>query len=138
MDLKTVREGFELMERGMRKLNGGPLDYYITRLTNCYQLLLDKYAPFQIGDRVVLTETLEIKPDSGWYSYRHFLVKGAIGIVREVDADTDGFSAGIEFEDESWIPDFDSPSQGIVKGTKVPIKDKHQFWLHERHLVKIP
>lgn len=138
MDLKTVREGFALMEQGMRKLNGGPLDYYVTRLMDCYELLLDKYAPFKVGDRVVLTETPYIESESGWYSSKHFLVKGAEGIVREVAANRNGFNAGVEFLNQSWIPTSDSLSQGIIKGVPVPLKEPYIYHFNEKYLVKVP
>jgi hypothetical protein len=140
VDIATIREGFELIEKGMRKLNGGPMDYYITNLTDCYQLLLDKYAPFKVGDRVLLTETPDIDKSSGWYSCRHFLVKGAIGTVRQVDVDKNGFAGYVEFDQESWIPDFDSESQGIKKGVKVmtPPERRHIYGFKEHKLVKIP
>lgn len=125
------------MEQGMRKLNGGPLDYYVTRLMDCYDLLLDKYAPFKIGDHVLLTETPTIEPSSGWYSSKHFLVKGAEGIVREVNVDKNGFSAGVEWLAQSWIPEHDMLSQGIKKGVPVPLKEPYIYHFAEKWLVRV-
>lgn len=132
MDIETVKKGFDLMEQGMRILGGGPMDYYVRRLTECYDLLLEKYAPFKVGDRVMLKKTPAINPhDSwGWMSSKHFLVKGAVGTVQYVEASKRGFSAGIVFDDESWVDD---------KGVVHPIEEKnrHTFAFSEDSLVTL-
>ena len=137
MDLTNFREGMDMIEKGMRKFQGGPFDYYLRKLTECHDLLIDKYAPFRVGDRVFLTEAPRITPDKspGWLGCEHFLVRGAAGTVREVDVDGRGFSAAVEFDDESWICDF-----GADKGKVMPIEPeaRHTFHFPERMLARIP
>lgn len=135
MDLKPYREGLDLIQQGMRKLNGGPMDWYLRKLGECHDLLLSKYAPFHVGGRVFLTETPRIEADSGWARSAHFLVRGAVGTIREVDVDGRGFSAAVEFDDESWVCDF-----GADKGKVMPIEPecRHTYHFHERMLARLP
>jgi len=46
-----------------------------------------QFAPFEVGDRVVLMDAPEItQADSpGWMGYRHLVVNGAKAVVREVE-----------------------------------------------------
>lgn len=37
---------------------------------------------FKEGDQVRLTRTIDADKDGGWYRFRHFLVKGSTGVVR--------------------------------------------------------
>lgn len=66
------------------------------------------HSPFQPGDRVILAAPPRItERDSwGWMAHRHYLVKGAVGTVREIDwsGGADGhFRCAVEFDGESWI-----------------------------------
>jgi hypothetical protein len=129
MNIENVKRGVKLIQDGIGVLSAGPLEYYLRKLIECQELLVTKYAPFKVGDRVILTKTPDInsKDSWGWMGSKHFLVKGAHGTVRSVDVDGRGFSASVEFDDESWIaPD------GCIN----PIKDKHVFGFHEDYLVR--
>lgn len=133
MDIERVKRGFKLMEEGMQILGGGPLDFYTRKLVECYDLLIDRYSPHKVGDRVVLCRTPEISPKKshGWMGSKHFLVKGAAAVVREVSADARGFSYELEFEGESWI-DRDG------KESPIPAKDRHVFHFGEEWIVGVP
>lgn len=128
MDIETVKKGFKLMEDGMRILGGGPLDFYVRKLTECYDLLISRYAPFKIGERVILTKTPEIGSVDrwGWLGSKHFLIKGAVGSVTFVEADGDGFRFSVVFDDDSWIDHH---------GVKQPTKEKGHFGFREDYLV---
>jgi hypothetical protein len=102
MNIDNVVEGARLIRQGISILDGGPLEYYLERLAGCYRFLLT-LAPLQPGARISLTETPEIRHDSGWFGSKHFLVKGAQGTVRAVHATYDGFTYDVEFDDDSWI-----------------------------------
>jgi hypothetical protein len=133
IDPKEVKKALSLIDEGLNVLRRGPADWYVSRLVECYELLLNKYAPFRVGDRVVLTEAPDIteRTAPGWMHSRHFLVKGAMGVVREVDVCARGFSGAIAFDDESWI-DRDG------KANPVEPDRRHVFNLHERLLVRVP
>jgi hypothetical protein len=104
MNTNDIREAARLIKQGMAILDGGPLEYYLERLSRCYDFLLT-LAPLQPGTRVMLTETPVIteRESSGWYGSKHFLVQGALATVRAVHADHDGFSYDVEFDEDSWI-----------------------------------
>jgi hypothetical protein len=50
-----------------------------------YKRALTSLAPFQVGDKAELTQTLEIGLDSGWYPYRDWFVIGAPVTIVDVD-----------------------------------------------------
>lgn len=135
MDLTLFREGLDLIEKGMRKMQGGPMDWYLRKLIECHELLLTKYAPFCVGDRVFLTETPRIDAEKapGWMHAAHFLVRGATGTVREVSVDGSGFSAQVEFDDESWIPR-GGPNKGVPQPTEP--RDRSTFGFKEKMLAR--
>lgn len=138
MNPEVIKDGCRLIEDGMRKLNSGPLSYYLKNLVGCYELLLSRFAPFHVGDRVILTRTPDIGPESGWHSSKHFLVKGAHGTVMSVECDGTDFSASVMFDDESWLPNQDFAHCGAKKGVPVPTaeKDRHTYHFRESWLVK--
>ncbi len=64
-----------------------------------------KLCPFADGARVRLRETPEISDVTapGWRGAKHFLVKDALGTVRD-RAFFDGvFFIGVVFDDETWV-----------------------------------
>lgn len=104
MNTSDIREAASLIKQGMSILDGGPLEFYLERLSRCYDFLLT-LAPLQPGARITLAATPVITEleRSGWWGARHFLVEGAVGTIRAVHADADGFSYDVEFDDDSWI-----------------------------------
>jgi hypothetical protein len=70
-----------------------------------FRVGLLKRAKFQTLSRVYLKETPEIteKKSWGWLSYKHFLIKGATGIVREVDFWSDKFVYAVEMDNQTWV-----------------------------------
>lgn len=107
MDIDRINEGAQLIKDGMALLGHGPLDYYLKRLTACYNLLLT-LAPYKVGDRVRLTRTPEISNTKswGWMCGKHFLVTGAIATVSSVSSDGTGFDYGLTFDEDSWMESF--------------------------------
>lgn len=100
------------------------------KLQEYAQGLFDR-APFKVGDRVRLTETPDINPETswGWMCAKHFLVKGAVATVTSVDFREGKFNALCAFDDETWKDD---------KGVLHP-KDRvshFQFW--ETKLERVP
>lgn len=101
MNLEKVRKGYALLKEGMEVLGGGPLDYYLMRLADCYELLLT-YAPFQVGTSVMLNRTPVIDEHTnwGWYGFRHLFLQHKRATVVEIEADKDGFRYQITFDEQ--------------------------------------
>lgn len=132
MDIERIKQAFKDIEKGINSLKSGPLTYYMQKLTGAYDLLLSpRFAPFQVGDTVILTKDAKIdRPDHGWQCSKHFLIKGAVGKMISVDVDEDGYSGYVQFENDSWI---DPKSQ---KETLRAPKDRGNYTFHEDYLVR--
>lgn len=105
MNIGPVKEAAKLMREAMSHLANGPLEFYLEEMAACYDLLMTRYAPFKVGDRVELSCTPNITPQTahGWMACKHFLVEGSKGTVREATCGSGGFRFGIVFDDDSWI-----------------------------------
>lgn len=125
----TVGEGLEMIQNGLRRMERGPVSYYLEKLTGYAELLFDRFAPFKPGWRVALVASPKNcnDEDDGWYSCRHFLVPGATGTVESIDAGKDGFWVCVVFDRETWID---------REGVEQPVTQKHTFCLHESMLEK--
>lgn len=90
---KAINEGVQMIADGMNRIGTNDYKYQIEKLVACYELLLGRFAPAHVGDRVALSKTPEITPEKapGWMGSKHFLVKGAQGTVKDVDVDGKGF-----------------------------------------------
>jgi hypothetical protein len=111
--IKDIVSGLEDVRDAMSVLNsvlsGGPASYYYERLIDYYQGCMAA-AKFKKGDRVQLREDA-----TGWDHCKHFLVKGAVGTVEEVDYYMGEYRYDIEFDNETWI---DRHGVKRVPGTK--------------------
>jgi hypothetical protein len=81
-----------------------PKDYDIERISEYIQGLFS-HAKFHIGDRIKMSKTYPINSEDswGWMPYKHILVEGSKGIVRERDWTNGAFIYSIEFEEKSWV-----------------------------------
>jgi len=70
-----------------------------------YRAGLLSRSPLQVKDRAILIETPVIndKESWGWLGAKHFLIKGAMATVKEVDFYKGKFIFGLKFDDDSWI-----------------------------------
>jgi hypothetical protein len=128
--MEKLKAGMEHIREAQYCFSAGPLEFWLKDLMECHDLLVRKYAPFKVGDRVILTRTPAIEADKnhGWLSYKHFLIKGAKATVQDVSVHGDGFFAHVWFDDESWID---------RNGNAVAVANKSQFRFHEDDLVRI-
>lgn len=126
--VETIKEAANHLEKGMSLLRTGPLHYYLRKMTDSVEYLLNRCSPFKVGDLVELAETPVIDGDvaPGWMSSRHFLVEGAKATVRSVDCDGDGLYFGVCFEEETCI----------YNGQKRPVTSRHIYTFRERFLRK--
>ena len=99
--------------------------YKFKTVLTTYSQLFDRFCPYKIGDRVQLTKTSAIEKKSGWYSSRHFLIKGSIATVESCDFRDGLFWFNLAFDDESWIDD---------RGEARPASTRHTFGFSENFL----
>lgn len=105
MNIERVLEGAKKLREAMDLLSIGPLEHTLTCLLLAQDLLFTKYAPFKVGDRVELARTPVIteKVAFGWIGSKHFLVEGAVGVVRSLEVFSDGrLRVNVAFDNESW------------------------------------
>lgn len=120
--MKKLAEAQELLSRG-------PASFYVEQMVGAYDYLMERFAPFKVGDRVMLLKTPSPMP-SGWEHCRHFLVPGAYATVHQLSCDGNGFRVEVEFLDESWIN-----SAGEV----IPMEPdrRHTFSFSDTSFVKV-
>lgn len=116
-----------LMDEAHELLRKGPLSFYLREMSAAYELLMSRYAPFKVGDRVKLAKTPDITPEHapGWMSCRHFLVQGAIATVSDARCGEGGFRFDVMFDGETWLD---------REGVERPISEKHTFTFREASL----
>jgi hypothetical protein len=129
MNIDNVKQAAEHLGKAMSLLQRGPIDYYLTELVGAAEYCKEHYSPFKVDDRVILCKAPVLEEGHGWYPSRHFLVKGAKGVVKEVDLGSKGFSFSVVFEDESYLD-----RDGKIHPT--PEDRRHHFGFRETSLVK--
>jgi hypothetical protein len=74
----------------------------IDYLAKCAKMLFDNN-PIKVGSIVVLKKSPEItqRGSPGWWHFRNFLVKGIVGIVKDIDIST--FDVGTFFYRVEWF-----------------------------------
>ena len=106
------------------------IDYKVKSIANSYQEMFDRFCPFQINGKVVLSKAVDFAKAPSWESSKHFLVEGAIATIINRDFRNKLYVFGVEFEKDSWID---------VKGTIHEYKpeDRHLFYISELSLIKL-
>lgn len=88
MDINNLKEAMQLQSRAQSILNSGLMSHYVEDLVAAYELLLTKFAPFKVGDKVRLKRNLT----EGWAPVWHpILVEGVPGVVKKVECGRKGF-----------------------------------------------
>lgn len=100
MDIDKVRKAAALMREAQDLLSHGPLDFYLTEMAAAYDILMTRYAPFKVGDRVRLKDTPDINEAVryGWLACKSLLVAGATGVIVRADCGSYGFFFGVVFD----------------------------------------
>lgn len=109
-------------------LSQGPASYYVEQFIGAYEYLMANFAPFKVGDKVVLVKAPNPMP-SGWAHCEHFIKVGATAEVRNVECSAKGFSVEVHFDDESWI----NNAKAVI-----PVDDKHVFTFSDKAFLKLP
>lgn len=128
MEIERLKEAMGHLRAAQDIFNGGPLDYYLRKLTGAYEYLLT-LSPFKVGDRVQLADTPTITPKKswGWMPYKHYLVKGSIARVATIEADEQGFSYELQFENASHID-----HRGVESIDPEPIEKRGTFYFRSK------
>ena len=130
---KYVEEFQELYEacKDLEKKIPSECGWKLNEVLNSYKSLYDRFCPFKVGDRVELSHDPKISKDNapGWMPCRHFLIKGAKGIIRGRSYYKENFVFEVEFDDESWIDRDGNVRLASERG-------KHVFSFSEKMLVK--
>jgi len=119
-------EGREKFNEASKVLSGGPDTYYFGKVEAYASALFDRFAPFKIGDKVKIVKAPNT--DNDWHHCKHFLIKGAVGTVDDVDYRNNLFVAHIVWDIETWIN---------RDGCETPVKEKHTFLMSENQIVRI-
>lgn len=83
------------------------ITWHLKKVEGYATALFERFCPFKVGDKVKLTRTPEITETKawGWMGSKHFLVKGAVATVREIDyrSESNCFEYWLEFDNDSFI-----------------------------------
>lgn len=114
------------------RLSGGPASFYFERVKGYVNGLFNRFAPFKVGDRVKLVDDIPMTDDNpGWHHCAHFLKKGEMAVVKDVDYVDDykggRFVAECIFDNETYKDD-----EGNLHPTS-----KHLFSISEKWLEKV-
>ncbi len=98
MDLLKQRDLLKEFKEHLTQVSASGLGYSInatgwsllSELERSLDLLI-QMSPFNVGDLVKLTEDIDIKRRSGWYTYRLMLRKGVAGTITEIDTGNNGY-----------------------------------------------
>ena len=128
--LELYLEGQEQFRKAENILKRGPHSFYERKMIAYIETLFDRFAPFKEGDRVKIVKAP--KCDGGWSCYKDLMVKGAKGVVTDVDLDSETkvFTAYVKWDNESY-----TDMNG--KKRKIPEKDRHVFLMNENQIKKI-
>jgi hypothetical protein len=131
---ENFTKAMEKIAAAQELLSRGPASYYVTEMTGAYEYLMDKFAPFKDGDKVMLKERPDPMP-SGWSGSAHFLVRGALATVKEIECGPKGFRVDVIFDDESWIrEDWAAKTKEVVPTEP---ESRHMFGFSDSAFVKV-
>lgn len=90
---EKILEGFERIKEGVQILGRGPMSHYLEELIACHQLLVTRFTPFRVGDKVRLTKTpvIDGQNSHGWIPYKKNLVAGVEGTISAISVGCGGF-----------------------------------------------
>ena len=98
-NLDGIKKAWKLIQAAEEALGQGPASFYFEELLASYDLLMSRFCPYKVGERVILrmTPIIENTHSPGWLPYKSFLVKGALGVICSAECGRDGFIFSVEF-----------------------------------------
>ena len=126
-DLKDIARLAREFSKSISGACGGSFEWGMTEMAESYLSMFERFCPFQIGDRVEMLRDVEVKESSGWYTCRHFLIRGGKATINNRGYSNGKFSFDVVFDDETWIDG---------NGDEKPVHTKHTFGLNETYFRK--
>jgi hypothetical protein len=65
--------------------------------------MFERFCPFKVDEEVVISKPIDFSKAPGWTHSQHFLVVGAVAVVKTRDYRNGLFVFGVEFLEDSWI-----------------------------------
>lgn len=78
--MESVASHFNEIQNLLRQ---GPIEFYLKKLAEHSEALLTKFAPFKVGDQVIVSKEIECK--GSWRGCEKTLQIGAVGTVKNID-----------------------------------------------------
>lgn len=91
-----ILEGVEKLNEGSKILSQGPLSFYMEELLACFDLLINRFSPYKVGDKVILNYTPVVE-GTGWSCFKGKLEKGIEGEVKEIGCGKGGLRYQVVF-----------------------------------------
>lgn len=136
----SLAEDLNAVMDKVHKYRSSSYIYHLRCLIAAKNLLLNKYLPIKKGDRVKLVKNVNIDDAPGWAGCKHFLVKGALATVANVEVRC-SVAKQIENYEESIAYDliFDNESYIDHNGQLCMTEEdhKHTFCFGESMLEKL-
>jgi len=129
-DLSKIVEASKAFSETLSRACGGSLNYGIDKVVESYLSMYDRFCPFKVGDRVMLSKTPDLSNSPGWQHCEHFLKRGAGAVVQSRGYNNGKFTFNIMFDDESWVNSHD----GVI--TPITEDKRHVFGFKEDSLVR--
>ena len=123
--LNQIIEADKHFKAGEKAISDCSIEYCFEQVIDCYRSLFKRFAPFAVGDDVILKKTPNFDSAPGWCHCKHFLKAGAKGCITKVGYMNDKFTCSVVFYDESWISSIDG-SVNIYEE-----EDRHGFHFNE-------
>jgi len=126
-NLKEVSTLAKEFAESMQRATGNSFSWGMEQMADSYISLFERFCPYEVGDRVELLKDVPCD-GSGWYTCRHFLIRGAKATVHSRGYSDGNFTFDVIFDKESWIDD---------SGEVHPIEtNKHTFGIGEKYFRK--
>lgn len=104
MSLIAHAESIDIFRRRIKELHNAHFPVWeMEWLTEFVAFAVGKLSPLQVGDTACLAKTPEIDEKSGWRGFKHFLVEGRRGVIRELDWRDGKFQFLWEPDNQTWI-----------------------------------
>lgn len=123
----SMKEAVSHIAKARDIMSRGPLDYYLEKLVEHSEALLERYAPLKVGQKAVIVG--KVKCENGWAGRERTLAMGATGTISSVD-----FAKGKFWFD--FVPDHEwwKDHEGNEHETDRP----HSYCLSEKFLAASP
>lgn len=122
MDAKATKEALKNISKAIHRINSSEFEWNLDILIAAHEMLIERSAPFKVGQRVQLVKDVDCSDAPGWKCSEHFLKKGAMATVDSVEVRKEKrFAYYLIFDNETWLSD---------QGPK-PVSQRHAYCFGE-------